>query len=107
MHNEEKTLILKNNARLFENATAWRKVCHIWVSVRRNFMNKYYLSLIPALALSLMLSGGTVGIMALSNALVIALVWVLESGKMLNTHRPNWFSMTASNSLCRKDGKSS
>jgi len=29
------------------------------------------------------LSGGTVGIMALSNALVIALVWVLESGKML------------------------
>jgi hypothetical protein len=29
------------------------------------------------------LSGGTVGIMVLSNALVIALVWVLESGKML------------------------
>ena len=29
------------------------------------------------------LSSGTVGIMALSNALVIALVWVLESGKML------------------------
>lgn len=29
------------------------------------------------------LSGGTVGIMALSNLLVIALVWVLESGKML------------------------
>ena len=29
------------------------------------------------------LSGGTVGIMALSNALVIALVWVLESGRML------------------------
>ncbi len=29
------------------------------------------------------LSGGTVGIMMLSNALVIALVWVLESGKML------------------------
>ncbi|MBQ9584280.1 MAG: DUF4956 domain-containing protein [Bacteroidales bacterium] len=29
------------------------------------------------------LSGGTVGIMVLSNLLVIALVWVLESGKML------------------------
>jgi hypothetical protein len=29
------------------------------------------------------LSAGTVGIMALSNVLVIALVWVLESGKML------------------------
>jgi len=29
------------------------------------------------------LSGGTVGIMVLSNALVIALVWLLESGKML------------------------
>lgn len=29
------------------------------------------------------LSGGTVGIMILSNLLVIALVWVLESGKML------------------------
>jgi hypothetical protein len=29
------------------------------------------------------LSGGTVGIMALSNALVILLVWVLESGRML------------------------
>lgn len=29
------------------------------------------------------LSGGTVGIMVLSNFLVIALVWVLESGKML------------------------
>lgn len=42
---------------MFENATAWRKVCYVWVSVRRNFMNKYYLSLIPALALSLMLSG--------------------------------------------------
>ncbi len=30
------------------------------------------------------LSWGTVGIMVLSNVLVIALVWVLESGKMLN-----------------------
>jgi len=29
------------------------------------------------------LSGGTVGIMVLSNALVVALVWLLESGKML------------------------